>query len=271
MDNLVSVIILTYNSADTIVETLNSVKAQTYSPLEVIISDDCSKDETKSIVEDWINVNENIFYSIKMIYGEVNLGLSGNMNKGLREAQGRYIKFLAADDLLLHNAIDRYVTFAQANDKVIPIGKVKLLAEDGTDVASVQSYCERCYAIAMESREIQYEKILRANWLVSPAADFYEKAVLIKMGGYNEHYRLMEDYPMSIKLLKNGYQFGLINEELMGYRISGGSITGSRAKELKKTEMKLFFKQRFWYMLQNRMGWEAVKQIKYWLKVIIKR
>ena len=199
----------------------------------------------------------------------MNLGLSGNMNKGLKEAQGRYVKFLAADDLLLPNAIERYVTFSHANDKVIPIGKVKLLAEAGTDIVAVQSYCERCYAIAMESRETQYEKMLRTNWLVSPAADFYEKAVLIKMGGYDEHYRLMEDYPMSIKLLKNGYQFRLINEELMGYRISGGSITGSRMKELKKTEMKLFFRQRFWYMLQNGMGWEAVKQVKYWLKVFI--
>lgn len=269
MNKLVSVIILTYNSADTILETLESVKAQVYSPLELVISDDCSKDNTIEVVEAWIKENRNAFYCIKKTYGEKNVGLSGNMNRGLKEAQGQYIKYLAADDLLFPNAIEKYVALAQMDSKVLPIGRVKLLLEEGRDAASVESYCEKCYAIARETGEKQYEKLLYSNWVVSPAADFFEKEALLLMGGYNEKYRLMEDYPMNMKLLKNGYYFGFIDEELVGYRISTGSITGSRAKELKKTEMKIFFGQKFWYMFLNGLGWEAIKQSKYWLKVLI--
>lgn len=268
MNSLVSIIILTYNSADTVIETLESVKSQTYSPLELVISDDCSKDETKAVVETWLKKNETAFYSVKKAYGEVNIGLSGNMNRGLKEAQGQYVKYLAADDLLFPNAIERYVESVQTGDKILPIAKVRLLSEGDRDVSSVQDYCDKCYEIAKENRKIQYNKILYSNWVVSPAADFFEKQVLIEMGGYNERYRLMEDYPMNMKLLKNGYYFGFIDEELVGYRVSAGSITGSREKELKKTEMRIFFRQKFWYMLQNGMGWEAVKQIKYWLKIL---
>lgn len=271
MNSLVSIIILTYNSADTIIETLESVKSQTYSPLELVISDDCSKDDTKEVIETWLKSNETAFYNVKRVYGEENIGLSGNMNRGLKEAHGQYVKYLAADDLLFPNAIEKYIEIARTNNKLLPIAKVRLLVEGDRDASSVQNYCDKCYAIAKETREEQYKKILYANWVVSPAADFFEKQVLIDMGGYNERYRLMEDYPMNMKLLKNGYYFGFIDEELVGYRVSAGSITGSRAKELKKTEMRIFFRQKFWYMFQNGMGWEAIKQIKYWLKVFVGR
>lgn len=271
MEVLVSVVVLTYNSSDTIIETLESIKAQTYSPLELVICDDCSKDGTKDLIEEWLKENETIFYNVKRVYAEKNAGLSGNMNRGLREATGKYIKYMAADDLLSPDAIDKYTEFAQNHDKVIPIAKVWLMVEEGRDASSVQEYCENCYATARESREVQYRKLLFTNWVIASAADFFEKEVLLELGGYDEHYRLIEDYPMHMKLLKNGYCYGLIDEELVGYRVSSGSITGSRAEELKRTEMKIFFRQRFWYMFQNGMGLEAIKQIKYWLKVFCGR
>lgn len=267
MDVLVSAVVLTYNSSDTVIETLESIKAQTYSPLELVICDDCSQDETKSLIEEWLKENESRFYNVKRVYAEANTGLSGNMNRGLREASGKYIKYMAADDLLSPDAIEKYTEFAQTHDKVIPIAKVWLIAEDGKDVSSVQSYCEKCYMTAKENREIQYKKMLFTNWIVACAADFFEKKVLLDLGGYDEHYRLIEDYPMHMKLLKNGYSFGFIDAELTGYRVSASSITGSRAQELKRTEMKIFFRQKFWYMFQNGMGWEAIKQTKYWLKI----
>lgn len=57
---LVSVIVMSYCSADTIVETLDSIKNQTYPRIELIITDDCSPDRTIQVVQDWIAVNKGL-------------------------------------------------------------------------------------------------------------------------------------------------------------------------------------------------------------------
>ena len=57
------------------------------------------------------------------------------------------------------------------------------------------------------------------------------------------------------------YRRGLIDKELVYYRMSAKSITASQQLRLKKTEMKLFFRKKFWYMWEAGMGWEAVKQL----------
>ena len=59
--------------------------------------------------------------------------------------------------------------------------------------------------------------------------------------------------------------------ELVCYRISGGSITGKSAAPLKLTEAKMFFREKMWYMIGNGMCWEAVKQSKSWIRILLRR
>ena len=73
-----------------------------------------------------------------------------------------------------------------------------------------------------------------------------------------------------VLLLKRIYVMNPNNtfdKELVYYRMSAKSITSSQQLRLKKTEMTLFFRQKFWYMWEAGMGWEAVKQMKYWIKI----
>ena len=72
---------------------------------------------------------------------------------------------------------------------------------------------------------------------------------------------------MNLEVLHAGYQFGLLDKQIVYYRMSDKSVTASNLRELKKAERKLFFQKRFWYMWQNGMGWEAVKQCKSWIKI----
>jgi hypothetical protein len=76
---------------------------------------------------------------------------------------------------------------------------------------------------------------------------------------------------MNLKVMHSGVGFGLIDKELVYYRMSGGSITASRQKQLKNTEAKLFFKKRFGYMLQEGILREAFGQFNYWIKVIMSK
>lgn len=266
---LVSIIVETYNSASTVVRTLESIKAQTYPCIELIITDDKSKDHTLEIVSDWMKKNQNILYRMKLVTSEINTGIAGSNNRALGKAAGEYIGFLAADDCMMPDAVQRYVDFCEKNKGVIPISRVELYSDEECDFTSVQKYCDRCYEYARLDRSQQFRRLLVQNWVVSPAASFYPAEVLHKLKGFDESYRWMEDYPLNLKIMRKGYSFGFIDQELVKYRISGNSITGSNQLLLKKTEAKLFFREKMWYMIGAGMGWEAIKQSRSWLKVLM--
>ena len=268
---LVSVVIQAYNSDDTIVRTLDSVKAQDYPRIELIITDDCSRDNTVPTVKKWIKENKDCLYDIKLITSDVNTGIVGNSNRALEKANGKYIEFLAADDFMAPDAISQYVSFYEEHSDQLPIARVKLFSDDGPLDENVQKYCERCYALARQPYKEQYQQLLMKNWIVAPAAAFFPVELMKRLGGYDEAYRWMEDYPFSLKCMSKGYGFGLIDKELIYYRISGQSITGSSMTPLKKDEARLFFKRKMWYMFGAGMGWEAVKQSRYWFSIMLKR
>ena len=263
----VSVIVVAYNSAKTIVQTLNSIKEQSYRNLELIVSDDCSKDNTVSVVSEWIEQNQAEFlYPIKLVTTLCNSGIPANINRGLEQAEGVYMKLIAADDYMLSDAISKYVDFCQKNSMCLPIAQVRLFSDEPVDLAAVQAYCDACYEFAESNAENQYRELLRKNRIVAPGASFLPMALLKKTNGYDETFSIMEDYPMHLRCMKEGYRFGLIREELVCYRISGASLTGAKMKQIKKTEKKLFFKKKCGVMLKKKMYREALAQTYYWLK-----
>ena len=75
-EELVSVVVVTYNSALTIVETLESVKNQSYQNIELIITDDASKDNTLKLCKDWLDQNGNRFPLFRIIESEKNTGVA---------------------------------------------------------------------------------------------------------------------------------------------------------------------------------------------------
>lgn len=267
-----SVIVLSYRSAETIIETLDSIKNQTYPNIELIITDDCSPDNTVQIVQAWITENEGALTAIKLVTSDRNTGLPANINRGLKVAEGVYYKGIAGDDYMTADAIESYVRFCEENPNTFPIAKVQLFNEKNPDAVypDVQGYCDRCYEFAKLDYREQYRLLLIQNRIVAPSATFYTMDFIRKAGGYDESYRWFEDYPMNLKAMHAGYRFGLLDKQLVWYRMSDKSVTASSLSRLKKAEMKLFFKKKFWYMWQNGMGWEAVKQCKSWGKVALR-
>ena len=112
---LVTVIVITYNSAKYVLETLESVYRQSYNNIELIVSDDCSKDNTVSICQQWVDTNRNRFISAKVIQTENNSGICGNYNFALKNANGNWIKYIAGDDILEDNCIERFVSNIKPN------------------------------------------------------------------------------------------------------------------------------------------------------------
>lgn len=101
---MISVIIPAYNSEDTIVEALNSVKNQTYNgDIEVIVVNDGSSDNTGEILERYKSKNPSI--ELKVIT-QINAGVSQARNQGLKFCKGDYISFLDADDFWLKEKLE---------------------------------------------------------------------------------------------------------------------------------------------------------------------
>ena len=111
MPPLVSVIIPTYNRANLIAHAINSVLAQDYSNIEIIVVDDCSTDDTNKFLTDFYNKHTNII--IKTF--PKHLGQCSARNSGLDLARGKYIQLLDSDDALIPGIISKHVNFLEAH------------------------------------------------------------------------------------------------------------------------------------------------------------
>ena len=116
---LVSVIIATYCSEGTIVDTLNSIFEQTFHNIELIVTDDNSKDNTTSVVSKWIEKHKNRFANCLLIESDINTGVSENFNRGLRCAKGDWIKPFGGDDILFPEYIETLLSYSSGKDLLI--------------------------------------------------------------------------------------------------------------------------------------------------------
>lgn len=106
MDDLVSIIMPSFNTGKYIVETIESVLAQTYKNWELIIVDDCSSDKTDEIVSHFL-----IDKRIRYLKNEKNSGAAFSRNKALREANGKWIAFLDSDDIWMAEKLEKQLRF----------------------------------------------------------------------------------------------------------------------------------------------------------------
>ena len=104
----VSIIIPVYNVASYIEECLQSVFQQTYKNIEVLIIDDCGKDNSIQLVKDFIDKVKDVRFRI--IHHPKNLGLSAARNTGIKNATGDYLYFLDSDDFISKNCIETFIT-----------------------------------------------------------------------------------------------------------------------------------------------------------------
>lgn len=131
---LVSVRVLTYNSSEHIVETLDSVYQQTYRNIELVISDDCSKDDTINICQKWLKSHKDRFANVVFLTSPVNTGVCANSKRSMDAATGDWIKGMGGDDLLTPNAIEEYLSFTVTNNCDICASRMSYIDENGNDL-----------------------------------------------------------------------------------------------------------------------------------------
>ena len=108
---LVSIITPTWACADFIAETIRSIQAQSYQNWELLIQDDCSKDNTLEIVKPFMEADKRIKYECN----PQNSGAAITRNNALRRAKGRWIAFLDSDDLWMPEKLEKQISFMEKN------------------------------------------------------------------------------------------------------------------------------------------------------------
>lgn len=219
---LVSIIVITYNSAKYVLETLESAKAQTYKNIELIVTDDCSTDNTFEICRKWIEFNKNRFVRTGLISVPKNTGIASNCNRGLNSSKGIWVKFIAGDDILMNNSIEELVQYLRNNFE----SKIKFL------IHGFSAFCNKEFLpifppdkFIKGSAKQQLLYLLKRGNCVSGSTFFLERATLIALNGFDENYQMVEDYPLLIKFTQNNCRIYLVNKALVKYRIHGNNIS----------------------------------------------
>ena len=208
MNSLVSICVITYNSSKTVITTLDSIKNQSYKNIELIISDDYSNDNTIEIVNQWIKKNTERFSRVQFITTNKNTGVTGNVNRAVKECQGEFIKTIGADDVLLPEYVSECVNYFKKNttEQVLFI-KLKLIDEDGNELLDNKINYD---FFNLNSKE-QFKYIIKHHlpFLPTPSS-IYKKEIFEKFGYFDERIPMWEDGPMYFRLIKNGISFLLV-------------------------------------------------------------
>jgi glycosyltransferase involved in cell wall biosynthesis len=224
-DIRVSIIVITYNSDDFILETLNSIRAQDYGNIELVISDDCSTDNTLALVREWLSHPEHVdgFRKYELIANDPNKGVAGNCNTGLRVCSGEWIKLIAGDDVLLPGCISTFVAaMIEHPAEKLFFSRLRWFTND------IQHPTDIWPKVKMPTGlEAQLDAQLKGGFIKAPTV-IMNKALLMEQGGFNEEYPFLEDDPLWVKFLLAGHRFCFVPQFLIGYRMHDNAISHAK-------------------------------------------
>jgi glycosyltransferase involved in cell wall biosynthesis len=213
---LVSIITPTYNSSQFIVETIESILAQRYTNWELLITDDCSTDNTIEIIQLYINKDSRI----KLFQLEKNSGAGPARNNSIKEARGRFIAFCDSDDLWYPEKLEQQITFMKNNNYDFTFTQKDICNSNG-DIVRINYYCPKKVSLFANSCLNR----------IGTTTVIYDVNSLGKI--YMPALPKRQDWALWLLLLKKTkYAHGL-KSVLSTYRIRQNSLSSKKSKLIK--------------------------------------
>ena len=190
---LVSVIMSVYNNEATVNTAIESILGQSYKNIELIITDDCSSDNSLSIIKKYLD-NKNV----KLIENSENKGLTKSLNSMIKVAQGKFIARQDADDISLYNRIQV---------------QVDLINKFNLDFVSSR-------AISLQTKKyipnisfnLPYKFLIRYKNPFIHGTLIIKKNVLLELGNYDERFKYAQDYKLMIDALDKQYKYKVLRK-----------------------------------------------------------
>jgi glycosyltransferase involved in cell wall biosynthesis len=221
VDALVSIVITSYNYARYLPHAIESALAQDYVPLEVLVLDNASTDETPAVLERYAADPR-----FRAIRNDENIGLTPNHNKGLREARGEYILFLSADDRLIPGCITRAMRYYEQHPEIdILYGGIYFMDENGHIYGQRMMTGQTLCAYAGGRNEIA--GVLGEGCYMCTPTMLVRRSIWEEHGGWDEELH-GADYEISARWASRGLRFGYLPEPLAVVRLHPEQHSGDR-------------------------------------------
>lgn len=242
---LVSICIPTYNSGAFVKRTLDSVLNQSYQNLEVIIVDDCSKDNTAEIVKVYTDPR------IKFYINKKNAGLTQNWNSSLKKATGKYIKLLCADDVIYKNCVEEEVKALETHPTAsMVIGNTHIVNSDDKITLKVRKLSKEGLH---DGKKLAKKSILLKNYYGAPCSTLFRKDIIDKIGPFDEELRHIPDYDLWLRLSYEGDVY-FVDKYLSAFRVHNVSNTNQLMSGRKKE-----FTDEHRFMVKKHMKYGKIK------------
>ena len=213
----ISIIIPTYNRANLITQSVQSVLNQTYKNIEIIVIDDGSTDNTQKIIN---KINDK---RIRYIKFNKNNGASYARNIGIKIAQGKYISFQDSDDLLNNKKLEKQVKNLKKNKSCLDFCKFSIHINDSYNVVFPSNYTE----INISNKQL-YDELLDKGNFISTQSILVKKSYIQKYL-FDINLPRLQDYDLVLRIIPK-VKVSYTNEILLDIYHQNDSISNSPLK-----------------------------------------
>ena len=220
MDELVSIIIPVYCAEEYIKDTLESVRKQTYSNWELLLVADGEQDSTIPVIEEYIQKTEE--GRIRLFVQKQNQGAALARNRGVREAGGRFIAYLDADDLWDAEKLEKELAFMQKKDAAFAFTGYEFGDEQAVGTGKIVRVPEK----------LVYKEALKNTTIFTSTVMFDTSKIskeMLEMPNMKS-----EDTALWWKILRNGYDAYGVDENLVTYRRPQQSLSSNKLVAIRR-------------------------------------
>ncbi|TGL90249.1 glycosyltransferase family 2 protein [Leptospira congkakensis] len=243
----VSVIMPAYNAVSYLEDSVKSLLDQSFKDWELLLVDDCSKDETANLAKKLAKADPRI----RFIQKEKNSGSADTRNTGINLASGEYIAFLDADDLWESDFLEKMIPFMEKNKSPFSFASYRIIDENGF---------EFCEPFLVKLKSYTYSDLLHYNRVGLLTAIYHVPSVGKKY--FDPSLKsLRDDYALWLDILREGKVAFANSEILARYRVRRGAATSNKKKVmlahfrmLKNREKLSFFYALILTMIHGIMG-----------------
>lgn len=228
---LVSVVVISYNHSKYIPEILNSLKNQTYTNWELIVADDASADQSVKEFDNWLAINK---ITAKKIYHSTNTGLATVLNESMELCAGEYVKFIAADDYLHPEYLEKTTQFLEEKGPTFGMVFTDTFAinESSNLIADIADY-NKLGSISPQ----EFSKQLIKGNRIAALTVLMRKNVVEETGKYDSKF-IVEDYYRWLKISEK-YLIAYLPEKLAYYRLHTENISKTKASQINSETLML--------------------------------
>lgn len=226
----VTVYVMNYNEAKTIIETLDSIYGQTYQNLDLLIHDDASTDNSLVVINRWITGHSDRFRHIEIVKNKENRGINYTFDKCVKGCKTEWLKVIAADDILFPTCIEKNITFVNDHNINSLLYSQDLCFTDDIKHSHRRGIYEQKYMekLGKLTPEKQFKCLLRREIMYAPTT-FINTNTYRRVGGISTKVRNIEDSPLALSFTSSGYPINFMDEDTAYYRL-GDSVSRSKGR-----------------------------------------